>query len=181
MKSVWKISTAAVLLAGGVWAGSLLNVTAEGAGVGSQPGTVEDPVVTKSYVDQQIQKALSGGAVTTPVATATPSPTTAPTAPAATASPTTSSNEAVIVDVKPGQTLIASAGAEFIVRAGKAVIYSQDANGVADLTDGKDLANGQAAPSNHLLSFPRDGRGITVQDGQTLGLVVMVRGGYTLK
>lgn len=175
MKSVWKVTTAAVLLAGGVWAGSLLNVTAEGAGVGSQPGTADDPVVTKSYVDQQIQKALTGGTSTAPVATATPSPSSAPTA------PTTSGNESVIVDVKPGQTLIASAGAEFIVRAGKAVIYSQDANGVADLTDGKDLANGVAAPSNHLLSFPRDGRGITVQTGQTLGLVVMVRGGYTLK
>lgn len=175
MKSVWKVTTAAVLLAGSVWAGSLLNVTAEGAGVGSQPGTADDPVVTKSYVDQQIQKALTGGTSTAPVATATPSPSSAPTA------PTTSGNESVIVDVKPGQTLIASAGAEFIVRAGKAVIYSQDANGVADLTDGKDLANGVAAPSNHLLSFPRDGRGITVQTGQTLGLVVMVRGGYTLK
>lgn len=172
MKSVWKVTTAVVLLAGGVWAGSLLNVTAEGAGVGSQPGTADDPVVTKSYVDQQIQKALTGGTSTAPVATATPSSSSAP---------TTSGNESVIVDVKPGQTLIASAGAEFIVRAGKAVIYSEDANGVADLTDGKDLANGVAAPSNHLLSFPRDGRGITVQTGQTLGLVVMVRGGYTLK
>jgi hypothetical protein len=169
------VTTAAVLLAGGVWAGSLLNVTAEGAGVGSQPGTADDPVVTKSYVDQQIQKALTGGTGTAPVATATPSPSSAPT------NPTTSSNESVIVDVKPGQTLIASAGAEFIVRAGKAVIYSQDANGVADLTDGIDLANGVVAPTNHLLSFPRDGRGITVQSGQTLGLVVMVRGGYTLK
>ena len=174
---------AAVLLAGGVWAGSLLNVTAEGAGVGSQPGTADDPVVTKSYVDQQIQKALQGGTITTPVATASPTVTTPPTAttaPGATASPN-SSNESVIVDVKPGQTLIASAGAEFIVRAGKAVIYSKDSNGVADLTDGKDLTNGLAAPSNHLLSFPRDGRGIKVQDGQTLGLVVMVRGGYTLQ
>lgn len=180
MKSVWKVATAAVLLAGGVWAGSLLNVTAEGAGVGSQPGTAEDPVVTKSYVDQQIQKALSGGGATTPAATATPVPN-ATNAPVATTNPTTSSNESEIVDVKPGQTLIASAGAEFIVRAGKAVIYSKDANGVADLTDGKDLLNGVSAPQNHLLSFPRDGRGITVQEGQTLGLVVMVRGGYTLK
>ena len=174
----------AVLLAGGVWAGSLLNTTAEGAGVGSQPGTAEDPVVTKSYVDQQIQKALQGSTITTP--TQAPSATTAP---AATASPTTAptqgtgtaGNAVEIVDVKPGQTLIAGAGAEFIVRAGKAIIYSQDANGVADLTAGADLANGVAAPSNHLLSFPRDGRGITVQDGQTLGLVVMVRGTYTLK
>ncbi|WNS42650.1 hypothetical protein [Paenibacillus sp. MMS20-IR301] len=188
MKTAWKITMSAVLLAGGVWAGSLLNTTAEGASVGSQPGTADDPVVTKSYVDQQIQKVLQGGGtVSTP--TQAPSATTAPAATAApTSAPTQSggssgstSNAVEIVDVKPGQTLIAGAGAEFIVRAGKAVIYSQDSNGVADLTDGVDLANGLAAPSNHLLSFPRDGRGITVQEGQTLGLVVMVRGTYTLK
>jgi len=139
----------------------------------SQPGTADDPVVTKSYVDQQIQKALGGGTVTTPAATTSPSATNAPS--------TASSNDVTIVDVKIGQTLIASAGAEFIVRSGKAIIYSLDANGVADLTDGKDLTNGQPAPSNHLLSFPRDGRGIAVQTGQTFGLVVMVRGGYTLQ
>ncbi|CAH1209629.1 hypothetical protein PAECIP111892_03274 [Paenibacillus auburnensis] len=178
MKTVWKVSMATVLLAGSVWAGSVLNITAEGASVGSQPGTADDPVVTKSYVDQQIQKALQGGSIATqaPTATATPVVTAAPSS-----SPAPSNNEAIIVDVKPGQTLIAGAGAEFIVRAGKAVIYSQDSNGVADLTDGTDLTNGLAAPSNHLLSFPRDGRGITVQEGQTLGLVVMVRGSYTLK
>ncbi|ULO07936.1 hypothetical protein H1230_03505 [Paenibacillus sp. 19GGS1-52] len=182
MKTAWKIVMSAVLLAGGVWAGSLLNATAEGASIGSQPGTADDPVVTKSYVDQQIQKALQGGTISTPTQTA-------PIAPTAIASPTTAptqdagnkGNAIEIVDVKPGQTLIAAAGAEFIVRAGKAVIYSQDSNGVADLTDGKDLTNGQAAPSNHLLSFPRDGRGIAVQSDQTLALVVMVRGGYTLK
>ncbi|CQR58641.1 hypothetical protein [Paenibacillus riograndensis] len=184
MKPAMKVSMAVVLLGGAVWAGSLMNLTAEGASVGNQPGTADDPVVTKSYVDQQIQKALGGGTTATnpPAATATASP--APTA-TSSSSPQTSapanSNEAVIVDVKPGQTLFGSAGAEFIVRAGKAVIFSEAANGVADLTDGKDLADGQAAPMNHLLSFPRDGRGIKVQDGQTLRLVVMVRGRYTLK
>lgn len=185
MKTAWKVTMSAVLLAGGLWAGSMLNLTAEGAGVGSQPGTAEDPVVTKSYVDQQIQKALQGGTISpptqTPAATATnaPAATTSPTkAPATGPGDTGTASE--IVDVKPGQTLIAGAGAEFIVRA-KAVIYSQDANGVADLTDGVDLANGVAAPTNHLLSFPRDGRGIAVQDGQTMKIVVMVRGAYTLK
>ncbi len=179
MKTVWKVSMATVLLAGSVWVGSMLNLTAEGASVGSQPGTADDPVVTKSYVDQQILKAIQGGTIATQTPTATPKPT-ATTAPVTTPSQN-SSDESKIVDVKPGQTLIAAAGAEFIVRAGKAVIYSQDSNGVADLTDGKDLTNGQAAPSNHLLSFPRDGRGIAVQSDQTLALVVMVRGGYTLK
>ncbi|WP_025691703.1 hypothetical protein [Paenibacillus zanthoxyli] len=189
MKPLWKITFAAVLLAGGVWAGSIVSNTAQGADVGNQPGTADDPVVTKSYVDQQIQKALQGGTIPSPVVTklptTTPSPATAKPAVTATASPAIgtgdSGNQSVIVDVKPGQTLIAAPGAEFIVRAGKAVIYSQDSNGVADLTAGQDLANGQPAPSNHLLSFPRGVRGITVQSGQTLGLVVMVRGGYTLQ
>ncbi|NQX47179.1 hypothetical protein HQN87_17750 [Paenibacillus tritici] len=186
MKTAWKVTISAVLVAGSLWAGTMLNITAEGAGVGSQPGTAEDPVVTKSYVDQQIQKAL-GGNITAPTqapsATATnaPAATTAPTKAPTPGTATGSGDASEIVDVKPGQTLIAGAGAEFIVRAGKAVIYSQDANGVADLTDGVDLANGVAAPTNHLLSFPRDGRGIAVQNGQTMKIVVMVRGAYTLK
>lgn len=175
MKAIGKITLSVAAIAGAVWAGSIVSNTAEGANV-SQPGTADDPVVTKSYVDQQIQKALGGGAVPTATAKPTASPTASPAS-----SPAPSGNESVIVDVKPGQTLIASAGAEFIVRAGKAVVYSQDANGVADLTAGADIANGQPAPMNHLLSFPRDGRGIMVQDGQKMGLTVMVRGGYTLK
>ncbi|KAI7263495.1 methionine adenosyltransferase [Hortaea werneckii] len=100
--------------AGGVWAGSLLNTTAEGASVGSQPGTADDPVVTKSYVDQQIQKALQGGTVSVPTQApsatiapvATVAPTTAPTQ--GTGNTGSSASSAVeIVDVKPGQTLIA--------------------------------------------------------------------------
>ncbi|MHA6532703.1 hypothetical protein [Paenibacillus sp. BAC0078] len=179
MNKLTKISAVTAVIGITLVAGSILNPFAEGASVGSQPGTADDPVVTKSYVDQQIQKAIQGGSIATqaPTATATPAATAAPTATPA----QNAGNEAKIVDVKPGQILIAGAGAEFIVRAGKAVIYSNDANGVADLTDGADLANGVAAPSNHLLSFPREGRGIAVQDGQTLGLVVMVRGTYTLK
>ncbi|OKP85728.1 hypothetical protein [Paenibacillus sp. P32E] len=187
MNKLTKISALTAVLGITLVAGSIMNPFAEGASVGSQPGTADDPVVTKSYVDQQIQKALQGGGTVTqaPVATATPATTAAP---SKTSTPGPSSTPAqiastayVIVDVKPGQTLIAGAGAEFIVRAGKAVITTQDSNGVGDLTDGVDLANGTAVPTNHLLSFPREGRGITVQDGQTLGLVVMVRGTYTLK
>lgn len=147
-----------------LFAGSLLNTTADGAS-SAQPGTTDDPVVTKSYVDQQIQKALGGGS----------------TEPSNPSIPSQGGDEIKVVTLKPGKILVANAGAEFIVRSGKAVIYTQDSNGVADLTDGVDLVNGQAAPSNHLLSFPREGRGITVKDGQKNGLVVMVRGGYTVQ
>lgn len=171
MKTAWKVAAATVLLGGGIWAGSVLNLTAEGAGVSNQPGTADDPVVTKSYVDQAIQQAIKGG-VTTPSDGGTSQPSDGV---------SSSSDTISIVDVKPGQILVASAGAEFVVRAGKAVIYSEDANGVADLTEGKDITNGGAVANNHLLSFPRDGRGIQVQEGNKYNLTVMVRGGYKIK
>lgn len=168
MKSYWKVTLSALAIGAGIWIGAVYSNPAIGAGT-TQPGTTDDPVVTKSYVDQQIQKALGGGGTSEPSNPSTPS------------QPSQSGDEIKVVMIKPGKILIANAGAEFIVRSGKAVIYTQDSNGVADLTAGVDLLNGQAAPSNHLLSFPREGRGIKVKDGLTSNLVVMVRGGYTLK
>ncbi|WP_270406784.1 hypothetical protein [Paenibacillus timonensis] len=168
MKTGWKVATAVVLIGGSVWAGSLLNMQAEGAG--TTPGTADDPVVTKSYVDQAIQQAIGGGGGST-----------APSMPSTGSSGSSPSDAGIqIVEVKPGKILIAAAGAEFIVRSGKAVIYSADSNGVADLTDGKDIPNGGAVANNHLLSFPREGRGIQVQEGDIHNLTVMVRGGYQI-
>ncbi|MFS0872209.1 hypothetical protein [Paenibacillus xylanilyticus] len=186
MKPYMKVSLAALAIGVGVWVGSVYSNTAIGAGT-SQPGTADDPVVTKSYVDQQIQKALNGSsnansgnsAGTNSGSTGTDSSTGGDN----TLPPVVSgaSDAVEIVTVKPGQQLIGASGAEFIVRSGKAVIVSEGTNGVADLTDGVDLTNGQAAPTNHLLSFPRDGRGIMVLDGNKYSLTVMVRGGYSLK
>ena len=166
MKSYVKVALATVMIGAGVWIGAVYSNTAVGSGT-SQPGTADDPVVTKSYVDQQIQKALGGGSSTTPTKPTEPSPSVV--------------EEVKVVNLKPGKILFAKAGTEFIVRSGKAVIYTESKDGVADLTDGMDLVNGQAAPTNHLLSFPRDGRGITVKEGIESGLVVMVRGGYQIK
>ncbi|MEK4513104.1 hypothetical protein [Paenibacillus sp. FSL K6-2524] len=174
MKRTWKVAAAVVLIGGGVWAGSLANLKAEGAGVTNQPGTADDPVVTKSYVDQQIQQAIKGGGGST----STP---TAPTTPPSIGENSDSSAEMKIVEVKPGKILVASAGTEFIVRAGKAILYSEDKNGVADLTDGKDIVGGEAVTNNHLLLFPKEGRGIQVKEGNTYNLTVIVRGGYQIK
>ncbi|MUG47124.1 hypothetical protein [Paenibacillus woosongensis] len=177
MKTTWKVAAAAMLIGGGIWAGSLLNEKVEGAGVTNQPGTADDPVVTKSYVDQQIQQALKGGSSNSSSQGSTDSSSSAQAGNTA----ASSSDEVKIVEVKPGQKLVAAAGAEFVVRAGKAVIYSEDQNGVADLTDGKDITNGGIVTNNHLLSFPRAGRGIQHQEGQTHPLTVMVRGGYSIQ
>lgn len=185
MKPYMKVSLAALAIGVGVWVGSVYSNTAIGAGT-IQPGTADDPVVTKSYVDQQIQKALNGG--TNAGSGSSAGNNSGSTGTGSTGGDTSlpplesgASDAVEIVTVKPGQQLIGASGAEFIVRSGKAVVVSEGTNGVADLTDGVDLTNGQAAPTNHLLSFPRDGRGITVLDGNKYSLTVMVRGGYSLK
>ncbi|MEC0234283.1 hypothetical protein P4H71_08050 [Paenibacillus kribbensis] len=193
MKSRYKVSLAAVLLGGGIVAGSLMNNSVNGASSSGQPGTADDPVVTKSYVDQKIAQAIKGGesasstnGKTTASAAPTPNATSNTTTSAASstgkASTTVQQTEELkVVDVKPGQKLIAKAGAEFILRNGYAVVYSMDASGAIDITSGTEIVHNQAVEKNHLLSFPREGRGIQVKEGQKFGLVVMVRGGYTVQ
>ena len=83
-----------------------------------------------------------------------------------------------VAELKAGQALIGSAGAEFVVRRGNALIVDRTGNGVPDLTAGADAVNGQRAELNHLLVFPRDdGRGVRATDFA----VVMYRGGANLQ
>jgi hypothetical protein len=129
------VALAVTLLFGGF----ALGRRAQAQGVGAQPGTADDPVVTKSYVDQFVGLQ--------------------------------------VVSVPAGQQLIADAGAEIILRAGKATAIATS-GGVADLTAGKDLKLGEAIVANHLLLIPRsDGRGLKAVND----LVLMVRGTFVIK
>ncbi|MDI6600328.1 MAG: hypothetical protein QME46_00935 [Thermoanaerobacteraceae bacterium] len=122
------------------------------------PGSKEDPVVTKSYVDQalgqikgyvddMLSRAGQGGGT-----------------------------ELEVVNLNPGEKIILEAGAEIILRAGEATIYSPTPNGLSDVTGGKDLVSGTPIPSNHLLIAPRsDGRGVVAKTAA----VFMVRGQYS--
>lgn len=127
------------------------------------PGSVDDPVVTKSYVDELL--AQSGGG----------------TGGGSTGSGEGTSSKLEVVTVPNGKILVASEGTEVIVRSGKAVAYSPDANGIADLTAGKDLTIGMTVPANHHMLFPRAGRGITTDPSYTKTLTVLVRGAYSFK
>lgn len=199
MKSGYKAVLAVILLGAGIATGTALNNPASGAPGGKQPGTADDPVVTKSYVDQQIAQALGGnmsvgsssvsgtkkGTTSSTNATATTNATAAtntivPSVSAPTDPALASNSEVKVVELAPGKKLIAKAGAEFIVRNGKASVYSMDTSGVIDITNGTEIFHNQAVEKNHLLSFPREGRGIQVQKGQTNTVTVMVRGGYSI-
>lgn len=130
---------------------SVFALTVAAAAAVADPGSESDPVVTKSYVDSQIAQVKGSG---------------------------TASGAYTVVEVKAGQRLLGQGGTEIILRSGEATAIDNGANGVSDMTDGKDLMTGQGIGLNHLLLVPRDdGRGLQA----LTDLFVMVRGPYTLQ
>jgi len=83
-----------------------------------------------------------------------------------------------VAELNPGQSFIAGAGTELILRRGAAVAVDPTGNGIPDLTGGQDITAGKPVPLNHLLIFPRDDkRGIKAQKG----VVVMYRSGGVIQ
>jgi hypothetical protein len=161
-----------ILLGGGLWIGSIVTSSADGLVDPNQPGSVEDPIVTKSYVDEhvrlQVKNELSKQTLTEDKIRQLMEQIKKEQA----------STSITVLSLNAGQTLYAGAGTEFIVRTGKAVAYSTDGNGIPDLTGGKDIPNGAPVALNHLLLFPREGRGIKLDPKSTATVIVMVRGNY---
>ncbi|UMZ75088.1 hypothetical protein [Natranaerofaba carboxydovora] len=80
-----------------------------------------------------------------------------------------------IVELEEDERLIAGESAEIISRTGEGVIMDSDSGGISDLTKGVDLREGDDVPLNHHLLVPRaDGRGV---EADTY-MILMVRGEY---
>ncbi len=130
---------------------SVFAVTVAAAAAADTPGSEGDPVVTKSYVDSQIAQITGSG---------------------------TASGTYEVVEVKAGQKLYGKGGTEIILRSGEATAIDNGANGVSDITEGKDLMTGQSVGQNHLLLVPKDdGRGIQA----ITDIFVMVRGSCSIQ
>ncbi|WP_258171042.1 hypothetical protein [Paenibacillus sp. R14(2021)] len=170
------LATSVSVIAIAIWTGTTWSSQAETSIV---PGSVNDPVVTKSYIDKQVADLVKAELGKQGVDQTKLQQTLD--AFQKEMEQNQGGQKVEVVTVPVGKRLIAKDGAEFIVRAGKAAVYSADANGISDLTDGKDITNGKSVPNNHLILFPRGGRGVTTATGQTTGLTVMVRGGYELQ
>jgi hypothetical protein len=163
----------------GVWIGSMLTTFASGIPAAGQPGSSEDPVVTKSYVDEQIQNALSGGTVGESGTSATIDALTDRIAALEKALADKGSGVSyTVVRLKAGHTLLGGTGTEFNVRTGKAYVHSNTENGIPDLTDGVDLKNEALIPNNHLLQVPREGRGVKVKPDYPNDVYVTIKGLY---
>ncbi len=80
-----------------------------------------------------------------------------------------------VVELKAGESLIAGAGAEIILRGGEVNAIASSLGGLSDVTKSMDIQHGEAVKPNHLLIIPRsDGRGVlAVTDA-----ILMVRGEY---
>ncbi|TVY09323.1 hypothetical protein [Paenibacillus cremeus] len=166
---------AVALIATVAWS---INTQADAPATTQIPGSVDDPIITKSYFDQNIQKKIADelakqlGSGTSTTSTAPPATAQGTGSPQATG--------LTVIKLEQGQTLYGGAGTEFIVRTGKATAFSSDDSGMADVTTGKDVIAGQAVELNHLLIVPREGRGIKPVPKSNLDTYVMIRGSYLL-
>jgi hypothetical protein len=130
-------------------------VVARAAGTGD-PGSVEDPLVTRSYVDSRISLQI-GEAVNTNVE---------------------KYMQWKVADLGPGQQLEGKAGTEIIVRAGNTVVVDPVGSGIPDVTAGANITAGKSVSLDHHLIIPRtDGRGISTRTKA----IVMYRGEIVIK
>lgn len=168
-----------------------------GVSASAQPGDAADPLVSKNYVDGQIDQlraiiaGISGGSTGAGGGTLTPAEHDAIVAEVLAYMETVygeslrqtqpggqagDGDAFTVVRAFKGQTLYGSDGAELILRSGKATVVA-GANGLCDITAGVDVLNGGNVITNHLLIVPvGDGRGFAF----STDVYVMVRGGYYL-
>ncbi|MCT4542479.1 MAG: hypothetical protein N4A63_02920 [Vallitalea sp.] len=165
------------------------------ASSGGEPGTIQDPIVTKSYVDEKLDEILIKVNSQKINNTNTTNENTnldynkiyknideyisGKIKGIDSDSSNNAANKFKILELEEGTKLICSESSEVILRAGKAtIIANETGDGISDLTMGIDLAMGVVVPKNHLLLIPRtDGRGLHI----TSKSWVMIKGDYRIE
>ncbi|MBE6704521.1 MAG: hypothetical protein E7583_04605 [Ruminococcaceae bacterium] len=154
MKKTNRLKIAALALA--------VSCTAAAVGiVAAQDYSGSDPLISKSYLDQVFYKQITDYVDSKTASSA--------------------GSEYQIITLTRGQSVVATGSLEIILRPGSsAVVISPVAeNGIADLTGGTELYNGNNVPINAYCLIPRgDGRGITCTSDVAY---VMVRGKYEIR
>ncbi|MFV0441109.1 MAG: hypothetical protein ACK5LV_07435 [Lachnospirales bacterium] len=147
-------------------------------------GSQNDPIVTKSYVDEQIALALSGNTGSNSGGSSNLTLTNSQLQEIINAvteevlSSQSSSASFVPIRVTKGQTVIGGQGTEIILRSGEAKIFSNAADGVSNITKGANQDNGEKVVLDNLLLVPRqDGRGITITTNEAW---IMIKGEYEI-
>ncbi len=176
----WKFSLALafLFLAAGFFLGQVA-----GADTGVLPGSEGDPLVTAGWVEARLTafaQALKTGQsewenlddrMQSPEGSGVEQPV-----PGEAVIITSPASVYEVVVLQSGTQLLTGSGTEFILRSGKAKAIAASGGGIADLTSGKDLENGEAISADHLLLSPKDdGRGALTETDA----IFMVRGKFS--
>lgn len=164
------------------------------------PGSDSDPLVTKSYVDQQIallssQIGKSGGSSSGNVDTEVIEQLqtdigdlTSFVIGALQEIETLKGQIAAleggfeVVRVDAGQTILLAGGSEAILRSASATSVGGTGGGLVDATAGKELKQGDKVPVHHLLISSRsDGRGLKITSDVSKEAYLLIRGAYEIK
>lgn len=139
-------------------------------------GSVNDPLATKSYVDQQIKEMLT---VFQELIKSKDENDTTPDMPANQEQQVAvSASYKVLGPLPAGTRILGAEGTEVIMRAGKGLAICPGENGLSDVTVGADIKGELEVPLNHLIIIPRqDGRGILIDQEAYL----MIRGDYSIE
>ena len=116
----------------------------------------DDPLITLSYLEQVVLPQIQG-------------------------SSSGASSTYKLIELKQGQIVTANSICEFIARPGSyvSVISPHASQGIADITNGKELYHGTEIPMNAYCVIPRggDGRGFRVTSQKAF---IMIRGDYSI-
>ncbi len=151
-------------------------------------GSSDDPIVTKSYVDSQVNSIMnlisnntnntnnSGSGALANLTDEQQKQIVEQVTSQVLALTNTSSY--VPVELKTNQVLLGDEGTEIILRSGSATAYVTTTNGIVNATKGTEIFNGTPVEKNNILIVPRkDGRGVKATSESTW---FIVKGAYTI-
>jgi len=158
-----------------------VSVSADPANSYAAAGSSGDPLITEGYMLKYINKVYTPQLSQTIDRAIADSLKSVNAKLSALDSTESNSGSYILIEMTKGQKLRAKSGTlELILRPGGTASVISDSNiqGIADLTSGDELLNGNSLPVNHSLLIPRaDGRGIYITSAAAY---VLVRGDYEI-
>lgn len=158
----------------------------------AQAGSQEDPLVSKSYVDNKVTEVLNILNTNAANNNSQSMPFSSAVSPAQLSqikaeiiselsqNGVSSANEAQMykpVYASEGQIVLCGEGCEVILRSGKAKVYVTGVAGIVNATTGKELSGGEKADLNNIMIIPRgDGRGFMVTESAWF----LIKGDYEI-
>ncbi len=127
-------------------------------------GTQDDPLITKSYLDEVLEPRLEADFKAELDA-------------ALAEADTGSGEDFKVITLSAGQTVVCDVGCEVMLRIGSASAAGADFPVLVDTTSGESVSNGSAMKANHLYMVTIKGNGFVAGAATTK---LLIKGSYTV-